>query len=104
MAKPKITYYFCPTFDSFIETVATHVKKVDTGMEKEFGLLTFKVDDTPDASDGNGMSQAELAEAYDSATGTYGMRAVNQMFDQEELTVIAGLLRRAWNGDVHRGR
>lgn len=90
MTKPKITYYFCPTFDSFIETVATHVKKVDTGMEKEFGLLTFKVDDTPDAPDGSRMSQKELAEAYDSATGTYGMRSVNQLFDQEELTVIAG--------------
>lgn len=56
---------------------------------KSFGIISFKVEDTPTAEEAKGMSEEELAERYETSAGTYGISTVS-LFDQEGIQLVMG--------------
>lgn len=84
-------YKYCATLADLAYTITARITKFDTNMIHSFGEITFRVEDTPGLDESLGMTtQDELREAYENANGTYGVRVLPPMFDQDETIVAVG--------------
>lgn len=84
-------YYFCKEKSDLVSLVVNRVMEVSKMdyPNQSFGIINFKVEDTPTAEEAKGMSEEELAERYETSAGTYGISTVN-LFDQEGIQLVMG--------------
>lgn len=84
-------YYFCEKKSDLVNLVVNRVMEVSEMdyPNQSFGIINFKVEDTPTAEEAKGMSEEELAERYETSAGTYGISTVN-LFDQEGIQLVMG--------------
>lgn len=84
-------YYFCKEKSDLVNLVVNRVMEVSEMdyPNQSFGIINFKVEDTPTAEEAKGMSEEELAERYETSAGTYGISTVN-LFDQEGIQLVMG--------------
>ena len=84
-------YYFCKEKSDLVNLVVNRVMEVSKMdyPNQSFGIINFKVEDTPTAEEAKGMSEEELAERYETSAGTYGISTVN-LFDQEGIQLVMG--------------
>ncbi len=84
-------YYFCKEKSDLVNLVVNRVMEVSKMdyPNRSFGIINFKVEDTPTAEDAKGMSEEELAERYETSAGTYGISTVS-LFDQEGIQLVMG--------------
>jgi hypothetical protein len=55
----------------------------------KFGTVDFKVEDTPTEEEVKSMTEEELADAYENASGGYGITTVS-LFDQDGIQLVMG--------------
>lgn len=84
-------YYFCKGKSDLVNLVVNRVMEVSKMdyPNKSFGIINFKVEDTPTAEEAKEMSEEELAERYETSAGTYGISTVS-LFDQEGIQLVMG--------------
>lgn len=84
-------YYFCKEKSDLVNLVVNRVMEVSKMdyPNQSFGIINFKVEDTPTAEEAKGMSEEELAERYETSAGTYGISTVS-LFDQEGIQLVMG--------------
>lgn len=84
-------YYFCKEKSDLVNLVVNRVMEVSKMdyPNQSFGIINFKVEDTPTAEEVKGMSEEELAERYETSAGTYGISTVS-LFDQEGIQLVMG--------------
>lgn len=84
-------YYFCKKKSDLVSLVVNRVMEVSKMdyPNQSFGIINFKVEDTPTAEEAKGMSEEELAERYETSAGTYGISTVS-LFDQEGIQLVMG--------------
>lgn len=84
-------YYFCKKKSDLVSLVVNRVMEVSEMdcPNQSFGIINFKVEDTPTAEEAKGMSEEELAERYETSAGTYGISTVS-LFDQEGIQLVMG--------------
>lgn len=84
-------YYFCKGKSDLVNLVVNRVMEVSKMdyPNQSFGIINFKVEDTPTAEEAKGMSEEELAERYETSAGTYGISTVS-LFDQEGIQLVMG--------------
>lgn len=84
-------YYFCKEKSDLVSLVVNRVMEVSKMdyPNQSFGIINFKVEDTPTAEEAKGMSEEELAERYETSAGTYGISTVS-LFDQEGIQLVMG--------------
>lgn len=84
-------YYFCKGKSDLVSLVVNRVMEVSKMdyPNQSFGIINFKVEDTPTAEEAKGMSEEELAERYETSAGTYGISTVS-LFDQEGIQLAMG--------------
>lgn len=84
-------YYFCEKKSDLVSLVVNRVMEVSKMdyPNQSFGIINFKVEDTPTAEEAKGMSEEELAERYETSAGTYGISTVS-LFDQEGIQLVMG--------------
>lgn len=84
-------YYFCKEKSDLVNLVVNRVMEVSKMdyPNQSFGIINFKVEDTPTAEEARGMSEEELAERYETSAGTYGISTVS-LFDQEGIQLVMG--------------
>lgn len=85
----KAKYYYCATLRDLVSVLCDRVRDFDLERIKEFGEVTFVVEDTPEPQEGRAMSQEALANAYRDASGAYGVSTLN-LFCQDDTTVAVG--------------
>ena len=89
--KAKVTYFFSATCQDLVDFITDHINEVLTGKVTEFfSTINFRVADTPSAEEANAMSQKELANAYDCATGTYGVTLYDPFDQCDQITIAVG--------------
>lgn len=86
-----VKYYFCKGKSDLVNLVVNRVMEVSKMdyPNQSFGIINFKVEDTPTAEEAKGMSEEELAERYETSAGTYGISTVS-LFDQEGIQLVMG--------------
>lgn len=84
-------YYFCKGKSDLVNLVVNRVMEVSKMdyPNQSFGIINFKVEDTPTAEEAKEMSEEELAERYETSAGTYGISTVS-LFDQEGIQLVMG--------------
>ena len=84
-------YYFCKGKSDLVNLVVNRVMEVSKMdyPNQSFGIINFKVEDTPTSEEAKGMSEEELAERYETSAGTYGISTVS-LFDQEGIQLVMG--------------
>lgn len=84
-------YYFCKEKSDLVNLVVNRVMEVSKMdyPNQSFGIINFKVEDTPTAEEVKGLSEEELAERYETSAGTYGISTVS-LFDQEGIQLVMG--------------
>ena len=85
----KAKYYYCATLRDLVSVLCDRVRDFDLERIKEFGEVTFVVEDTPEPREGREMSQEALAKAYSDASGAYGVSTLN-LFSQHDTAVAVG--------------
>ena len=86
-----VKYYFCKEKSDLVNLVVNRVMEVSKMdyPNQSFGIINFKVEDTPTVEEAKGMSEEELAERYETSAGTYGISTVS-LFDQEGIQLVMG--------------
>lgn len=83
-------YKFCETQKDLVDFLVDRVIEVgNIGDHYKFGTVDFKVEDTPTAEEVESMTEEELADAYENASGGYGITTLS-VFDQDGIQLIFG--------------
>lgn len=84
------TYKFCETKKDLVDFLVNRVIEVgNNGDPYTFGTVDFKVEDTPTAEEAKSMTEEELADAYENASGGYGITTTS-LFDQDGIQLVFG--------------
>ena len=83
-------YKFCATQKDLVDFLVDRVIEVgNIGDHYKFGTVDFKVEDTPTAEEVKSMTEEELADAYEDASGGYGITTLS-VFNQDGIQLIFG--------------
>lgn len=83
-------YKFCATKKDLVDFLVDRVIEVgNIGDPYKFGTVDFKVEDTPTEEEVKSMTEEELADAYENASGAYGISTVS-LFDQDGIQLVMG--------------
>lgn len=83
-------YKFCATKKDLVDFLVDRVIEVgNIGDPYKFGTVDFKVEDTPTEEEVKSMTEEELADAYENASGGYGITTVS-LFDQDGIQLVMG--------------
>lgn len=108
MSRTVPKYFHCATFKDLAKTITNHIfkaldnpqnhgcKRMDNCRLYEplahyaMGAIDFKVEDTPNKEEWKQMKAKDKANAWDCATGCYGIKEVGQMFDDPSVFLLVG--------------
>ena len=83
----KKTLFLCETVDRLAEVIADHVFNAYEVVNGKRTIvhypIEFAVDDTPTKDEWDKMTAKDKKNAFDCATGTYGVVDVGELFDAE---------------------
>jgi hypothetical protein len=108
MSRTVPKYFHCATFRDLAKTITKHIftaldhpqnhgcKRMEKCRLHEplahyaMGAIDFKVEDTPTKDEWKKMKAKDRANAWDGATGCYGIKEVGQMFDDPSVFLLVG--------------